>query len=184
MTKNIGLIALEDIKKIEEIIPKIIINEEDKDKKGRQILTDPIYSFIGISQLKTEEGIILILILGKHKTENEKETLEKPKINTKSSNGTVKEEKKKIMTSNKDNNLDEQIPNDNKIINNEKKNGTSNNINKGKNGLNNNNVSSKIDGNKNNQNIKDPLSNNISSTNMKDVMNEKKCKLCLFLHNN
>jgi hypothetical protein len=36
--KDISLIVIEDLKKLEEIIPKIIINEGDPDKKGRNIL--------------------------------------------------------------------------------------------------------------------------------------------------
>jgi Fe-S oxidoreductase len=36
--KDTSLIANEDLKKIDEIIPKIIINEGDSDKKGRNIL--------------------------------------------------------------------------------------------------------------------------------------------------
>ncbi len=60
--KNNSLIAIDEIKDIEEIIPKIIINEEDVNKKGRQSIINPKYSYVGISQLKIKEGKLLILI--------------------------------------------------------------------------------------------------------------------------
>ena len=63
--KNIGLIAIEDLKKLDEIIPKIIINEGDSDKKGRKILINKEYSYIGISQSVSEEELSIILIFQK-----------------------------------------------------------------------------------------------------------------------
>ena len=38
---DVGLIALEDIDNFEQLIPKIIINDEDSEKKGRNILINP-----------------------------------------------------------------------------------------------------------------------------------------------
>ena len=49
--KNISLIAIVDLKKLEEIITKIIINEGDPDKKGRNILIIKEYTSIGINQI-------------------------------------------------------------------------------------------------------------------------------------
>ena len=60
--KDIGLFAIEELKKIEELIPKIIINEGDLEKKGRNILINQEYIYIRISQSMSEEDISIILI--------------------------------------------------------------------------------------------------------------------------
>ena len=59
---NIGLIALENIKKIEDIIPKIIINEEDKDKKGSQLLSNVKLDNLGIGYI-IKYGIYMSIII-------------------------------------------------------------------------------------------------------------------------
>jgi cell division protein FtsB len=69
--KAISLIVIEDLKKLEEIIPKIIINEGDPDKKGRNILINKEYTSIGISQLESEGDISIILIFSKIKEKSE-----------------------------------------------------------------------------------------------------------------
>ena len=65
--KDTSLIAIEDLKKLDEIIPKIIINEGDSDKKGRNILIKKEYTCIGISQSVSEGDISIILIFSKTK---------------------------------------------------------------------------------------------------------------------
>ena len=47
--KDTALIGLDNINNVEEIIPKIIVNESDENKKGRTILTNKEYTHIGIS---------------------------------------------------------------------------------------------------------------------------------------
>ena len=65
--KDTSLIAIEDLNKLEEIVPKIIINEGDSDKKGRNILINKEYDYIGISQSVSEGDISIILIFSKIK---------------------------------------------------------------------------------------------------------------------
>ena len=65
--KDTSLLAIEDLKKLDEIIPKIIINEGDSEKKGRNILIKIEYTFIGISQSVSEGDISIILIFSKTK---------------------------------------------------------------------------------------------------------------------
>ena len=63
--KDTALIGLENINNVEEIIPKIIVNESDENKKGRTILTDKEYTHIGISQLVITNIIHIIIIFSK-----------------------------------------------------------------------------------------------------------------------
>jgi hypothetical protein len=65
--KDIGLIAIDELKQIEELIPKIIINEGDLEKKGRNILINQEYTYIGISHSMLEGDISIILIFSKIK---------------------------------------------------------------------------------------------------------------------
>ena len=52
---EVGLIAIEDIEKIQILILKIIINPLDKDKKGRKILSNKSYTHFGFSKpMKTQ----------------------------------------------------------------------------------------------------------------------------------
>ena len=53
--KEIAILLIEEVDKIENIIQKIIINDSDKDKKGRSILTDISFTHIGISQYSPPE---------------------------------------------------------------------------------------------------------------------------------
>ena len=62
--KNIALIAIEELDNIDKLLIKIIINESDKDKKGRIILTNKSYTHFGFC--KSDEDSI-ILIFGKKK---------------------------------------------------------------------------------------------------------------------
>ena len=75
--KHIGLIGIEEIEKIELLIPSIIINDSDSQKKGRTLLTNPELTHIGISQLKTSEGTFIIIIISKlnDSQKNEKESI-------------------------------------------------------------------------------------------------------------
>ena len=68
--KESCLIALDDINKIELLIPKIIINNSDQNKKGRIIITNKEYTHIGLSQIETEYGIFIVLIFSKLKIQN------------------------------------------------------------------------------------------------------------------
>ena len=67
--KETCLIAIDDINKIELLIPKLIINNSDKNKIGRDILINKEYTHIGCSQLEKEYGIFIVLILSKIKAE-------------------------------------------------------------------------------------------------------------------
>ena len=64
-----GLIAIDDINKIELLIPKIIINNSDRNKKGRDILINKEYTHVGCSHLEKEYGNFIILIFSKIKAE-------------------------------------------------------------------------------------------------------------------
>ena len=64
-----GLIAIDDINKIELLIPKIIINNSDPNKKGRDILINKEYTHIGCSHLEKEYGNFIIIIFSKIKSE-------------------------------------------------------------------------------------------------------------------
>ena len=63
--KDTALIGLDNINNVEEIIPKIIVNESDENKKGRTILTNKEYTHIGISQLVITNIIHIIIIFSK-----------------------------------------------------------------------------------------------------------------------
>ena len=67
--KNSALIAiyLDEKDNLENLIPNIIVNESDKDKKGRNILTNSEYTHIGIGiyELNDDEGIYVVLIFSK-----------------------------------------------------------------------------------------------------------------------
>ena len=72
--KEISLIALEEIEKIDEIIKEIIINDSDKEKKGRNALTDISYTHIGLSRLNTsseQDDKPIIIIFSKDIKKNE-----------------------------------------------------------------------------------------------------------------
>ena len=60
-----GLIAIDDINKIELLIPKIIINNSDRNKKERDILINKEYTHVGCSHLEKEYGNFIILIFSK-----------------------------------------------------------------------------------------------------------------------
>ena len=55
-----ALIAIEELESIEKLISKIIINEEDKEKKGRKILRNKSYTHLGFCYSNEEYSIILI----------------------------------------------------------------------------------------------------------------------------
>ena len=56
---EMALIAIEEIDNNDKLIIKIIINESDKDKKGRTILSNKSYTHFGFSK-SDEDSIILI----------------------------------------------------------------------------------------------------------------------------
>jgi len=76
--KDNALIAITELENIEELIPKIIINDADVDKKGRNALINPEYTHIGISETEVDEEIYIILIFSKliKKEEENKITIE------------------------------------------------------------------------------------------------------------
>ena len=85
-----ALIALDDLNEIEDLVPKIIMNTTDEEKKGRKILSNSDYTHIGIGYFIFEEGeeteeISYVLIFSK---ENKKED----KIKVESVNLLSKEE--------------------------------------------------------------------------------------------
>ena len=63
--KDNALIGLTEIEDIETLIPKIIINDDDTDKKGRNALINPDYTHIGISQLEADDEKYIVLIFSK-----------------------------------------------------------------------------------------------------------------------
>ena len=52
--EEIALIAIDDIEEVENLIPNLIVNKMDKEKKGRNILTSSIYTHLGISKLDND----------------------------------------------------------------------------------------------------------------------------------
>ena len=74
--KESALIAIDNLDNIEDIIPKIIVNDSDKEKKGRKILANSEYTHIGIGYYISEENeeaeeISYVLIFSKlNKIEN------------------------------------------------------------------------------------------------------------------
>ena len=74
--KDSALIAIDNLDDIEDIIPKIIVNDSDKEKKGRKILANSDYTHIGIGYYIFEENekaeeISYVLIFSKfNKIEN------------------------------------------------------------------------------------------------------------------
>ena len=68
---EVALIAIEEIENIEYLILKIIINQFDKDKKGRKILSNKSYTHIGFSKSDEEHSIILIFARKKEMIDNE-----------------------------------------------------------------------------------------------------------------
>ena len=71
-SKNeIALIAIEEIDKIENIIQKIVTNDLDKEKKGREIISNINYTHIGFC--KSEEDYSIIFIFAKKELKKEKE---------------------------------------------------------------------------------------------------------------
>ena len=67
--KNIALIAIEEIDDIEKLLYKIINNESDKDKKGRLILSNKSYTYLGICKSDDEGSIILVFAKKREKLE-------------------------------------------------------------------------------------------------------------------
>ena len=67
-----ALIALEDIDN-DNLIPKIIANESDKEKKGRAILANNIYTHIGFHKIENDEGTFMTILFSseKGKTSNQ-----------------------------------------------------------------------------------------------------------------
>ena len=91
--ENSALIAIEDIDE-DTLIPKIICNEGDKDKKGRNFLTSNTYTHIGLHKLENDDGCFLILIfsqIDESKIQKEKEVIEVKK------EYTPTEEEKQIL---------------------------------------------------------------------------------------
>ena len=77
---EMALIAIDNIEKNESLIPFIIINDSDKEKKGRDILTNLNYTHIGFSK-SDEDSIILIFAKKSSKKENNEEILNEEKEN-------------------------------------------------------------------------------------------------------
>ena len=92
--EEIALIALEDINEneIEDIIKKIITNDLDKDKLGRQILTDLKYTHIGFS-ISEEDSIVLIFV----KKEPKEKEIKEDEIEEKEEPIELTEEEKSII---------------------------------------------------------------------------------------
>jgi hypothetical protein len=59
------------MKELDQLIPKIIINDADTDKKGRNIITNNEYTHIGISQMEKDGVNFIILIFSKKLSEPE-----------------------------------------------------------------------------------------------------------------
>ena len=70
--KDSALISLENVNNAEEVIPRIIINESDKNKKGREILSNKEITHIGISQLMNTSIIYIVIIFSKIQPKDEK----------------------------------------------------------------------------------------------------------------
>ena len=68
--KNIALIAIEEIDDIEKLLYKIINNESDKDKKGRLILSNKSYTYLGICKSDDEGSIILVFAKKREKLDH------------------------------------------------------------------------------------------------------------------
>ena len=77
--KDSALIALENIDKFEELIPNIIINETDINKKGRKILTKKEFTHIGISLLAITNNIYIVMVFS---TISEKDDKRKKALNS------------------------------------------------------------------------------------------------------
>ena len=68
--KDIALLIINDIDKIEDFVYKIIMNDVDKEKKGRVIISDKTYTYIGLSQYcspENDDEKPVILIFAKDK---------------------------------------------------------------------------------------------------------------------
>ena len=74
--EEIALVAIDDVKEKDEIIPKkIISNEGDKEKKGRSILTNEKFTHLGLGLIEEEGDITLVLLFAQklEAKENKKE---------------------------------------------------------------------------------------------------------------
>ena len=70
LDKNIAILVINDIDKLEDFIFKIIVNEVDKHKKGRAIISDKSYTNIGLSQYcppENDDEKPVIIIFAKDK---------------------------------------------------------------------------------------------------------------------
>jgi len=95
--KELCDIAKEELKKFSEDGNynkyQIIINEGDSDKKGRNILNNKEYTYIGIIQSMTEGDISIILIFTKENCLNNSETLDSQESNESVPNDSDKKKK-------------------------------------------------------------------------------------------
>ena len=104
--KDTALIGLDNINNVEEIIPKIIVNESDENKKGRTILTNKEYTHIGISQLVITNIIHIIIIFSKIQKINNINKNNKNSIkeeNNNSNENIIKENNQIIISKNSKN---------------------------------------------------------------------------------
>ena len=106
---EVALIAIEEIENIDEIIQKIIINDSDKEKKGRAILTNNEYTHIGIC--KSEEASIILIFAKKEMKQKEEEEPNEEQIQEEKTKDEVekKEEEEPVVLTEEENKIINQI---------------------------------------------------------------------------
>ena len=74
ITENVALIADDGADEAQTVVPKILLNKTDSEKKGRKILTTAEYSEVGIdiANYKNENYIVMIFSDKKFGNESEK----------------------------------------------------------------------------------------------------------------
>ena len=179
--EEIAILVIEEIENIEDIIPKIIVNDLDKEKQGRNILTDNSYTHIGLSRFCPDNGdeeddkpIIIIFSKNIDKEKIEKKDKEKDKKSDENKEGSETKEIKKEITKIDNNEANEMNieEKDNNIIENENENENKNEPEKQKE-KNNEEETNNIIENENEKNNEKKTNNKIENKNEKNNFQQK-----------
>ena len=73
LAQNAALIADSGADEAERVVPKLLLNKVDKDKKGRQILWHKLYSQIGIANREFEGENYYLLVFANNDCSEEGE---------------------------------------------------------------------------------------------------------------
>ena len=122
LSQNVGLLADSGADEAITVVPKLLLNKLDKDKKGRKMITTPEYTQVGIASTEFERENYYVIIFANNdvnikknqKDENEKEkgkkSTSKNGIKTNIKKDEINKEKINLSTKNKKSKEDEKSP--------------------------------------------------------------------------